>query len=98
LFSKKNREKRVVKIRDEKSRIRSRIRTKMSRIPNTAFYFMELPQDISHCRTTQIPVYDCKTNARVPNKFITISPFQVDVVLFEGILLFYFPKVSQAHK
>jgi hypothetical protein len=37
---------------------------------------MELPQDISHCRTTQIPVYDCKTNARVPNKFITISPFQ----------------------
>jgi pantothenate kinase len=59
---------------------------------------MELPQDISHCRTTHIPVYDCKTNARVPNKFITISPFQVDVVLFEGILLFYFPKVSQAHK
>ena len=37
-------------------------------------------------RVTNIPVYDFKLNSRVVNKYITVYPNQVDVVLFEGIL------------
>ena len=44
-------------------------------------------------RVTNIPVYDFKLNSRVVNKYITVYPNQVDVVLFEGILTFYNPKV-----
>ena len=43
---------------------------------------------------TNIPVYDFKLNSRVRDKYITVYPSQVDVVLFEGILTFYNPKVS----
>ena len=45
-------------------------------------------------RVTNIPVYDFKLNSRVVNKYITVYPNQVDVVLFEGILTFYNPKVK----
>jgi len=44
-------------------------------------------------RVTNIPVYDFKLNSRVVNKYITVYPNQVDVVLFEGILTFYNPKI-----
>ena len=40
---------------------------------------------------TQIPVYDFKTNSRVPGQFTTIYPS--DVVLVEGILVFYYVKM-----
>lgn len=50
-------------------------------------------QDIAEGRTTRIPVYDFKTNARVPGQYTTINAAQIDVVLFEGILVFYFEKV-----
>ena len=50
-------------------------------------------QDIINGKSTKIPVYDFKSNSRVPNKNTTIHPFEVDVVLFEGILTFYNPKV-----
>lgn len=50
-------------------------------------------RDIMEGRPTKIPVYDFKSNCRVPNSFTTIKPRQVDVVLFEGILTFYNPVV-----
>ena len=56
----------------------------------TLFFF----QDISEGRPTKIPVYDFKTNARVPQQFNTIHAGEIDVVLLEGILVFYFPKAS----
>ena len=37
---------------------------------------------------TKIPQYDFKTNARIPGQFISIYPS--DVVLVEGILVFYY--------
>jgi len=48
-------------------------------------------QSILNGRQTQIPVYDFKTNARVPGVFTTIYPS--DVVLVEGILVFYYPSI-----
>jgi uridine kinase len=51
-------------------------------------------RDIMEGRPTKIPVYDFKSNCRVPNSFTSIQPRQVDVVLFEGILTFYNPVVS----
>ena len=50
-------------------------------------------QDIVSGRPTTVPVYDFKTNSRLSNQ--TITPSQVDVVLFEGILTFYSPKVRE---
>jgi len=50
-------------------------------------------QDIMDGKSTRIPVYDFKSNSRLKNQFTTIAPQQVDVVLFEGILTFYNPKV-----
>ena len=44
-------------------------------------------QQILAGRPTQVPVYDFKTNARVPGVYSTIYPS--DVVLVEGILVFY---------
>jgi len=44
-------------------------------------------QQILEGRPTQVPVYDFKTNARVPGVYSTIYPS--DVVLVEGILVFY---------
>merc|ERR1712218_285453 len=45
-------------------------------------------KSILNGKQTQIPVYDFKTNARVPGVFTTIYPS--DVVLVEGILVFYY--------
>ena len=39
-------------------------------------------------KSARIPVYDFKTNARVPGIVTTIYPS--DVVLVEGILVFYY--------
>ena len=52
---------------------------------------MSLFQDIMSGRSARIPVYDFKTNARVPGEFTTIYPS--DVVVVEGILVFYFPGI-----
>jgi len=48
-------------------------------------------QDILAGKQAQIPVYDFKTNSRVEGEFITIYPS--DVVLVEGILVFYYPNI-----
>lgn len=40
---------------------------------------------------TRIPVYDFKTNSRLAGQFTTIYPS--DVVLVEGILVFYYPSL-----
>jgi len=50
-------------------------------------------RDMMGGRPTKIPMYDYKSNCRVPNSFTTIYPQQVDVVLFEGILTFYSPEI-----
>jgi len=50
-------------------------------------------QDILQGKPTKIPIYDFKTNARVPGEFIVIYPS--DVVMVEGILVFYFPKIRE---
>jgi len=42
-------------------------------------------------QVTKVPVYDFKTNSRTPGQFTTIYPS--DVVLVEGILVFYFPNI-----
>jgi len=47
--------------------------------------------DIMLGKHTKVPVYDFKTNSRVPGQFTVISPS--DVVLVEGILIFYYPKM-----
>jgi len=47
--------------------------------------------DIMLRRPTKIPVYDFKTNSRVPGEYTTIYPS--DVVLVEGILIFYHTKM-----
>ncbi|XP_076161581.1 uridine-cytidine kinase isoform X2 [Ptiloglossa arizonensis] len=48
-------------------------------------------QDISAGMICEVPSYDYKTNSLMKEKPITIYP--ADVVLFEGILVFYFPKI-----
>jgi len=48
-------------------------------------------KDILAGKQTKIPVYDFKTNSRVRGDFITIYPS--DVVLVEGILVFYHPNI-----
>lgn len=40
-----------------------------------------------------IHLYDYRTNSQCKDKTITIYP--ADVVLFEGILVFYFPKIRE---
>jgi uridine kinase len=52
-------------------------------------------QDIVSGVPTKVPIYDFKTNSRVVDQFTKISPSQVDVVLFEGILTFYNPLVRE---
>ncbi|KAJ8038882.1 Uridine-cytidine kinase 2-B [Holothuria leucospilota] len=44
-------------------------------------------------KTVQIPVYDKVTNARRKDEFITVNP--TDVVIFEGILVFYFKQIRE---
>jgi len=48
-------------------------------------------KDIIERRPTKVPVYDFKTNSRVPGEFTTIYPS--DVVVVEGILVFYYAKM-----
>jgi uridine kinase len=48
-------------------------------------------KDIKECRSTQVPLYDFKTNSRVEGEFTVIHPS--DVVLLEGILVFYYKEV-----
>lgn len=48
-------------------------------------------QEIQSGKSTQVPVYDFKTNARIDGEFVTIHPS--DVVLLEGILVFYHKEV-----
>nr|CAG4640815.1 EOG090X050I [Eulimnadia texana] len=48
-------------------------------------------KEIVQDRTCKIPVYDFITNSRKKDEFITIYP--ADVVLFEGILVFYIPEI-----
>lgn len=50
-------------------------------------------QDILAGKKVQIPVYDYRTNSRLEDQTITIYP--ADVVLFEGILVFYFPEIRE---
>jgi len=47
--------------------------------------------DVINGRQTKVPVYDFKTNSRSPGEFTTIYPS--DVVLVEGILVFYYPRM-----
>ncbi|XP_042908401.1 uridine-cytidine kinase 2-A isoform X2 [Parasteatoda tepidariorum] len=42
-------------------------------------------------KVVQIPVYDFISNSRKKDESITVQP--ADVVLFEGILVFYFPEI-----
>lgn len=55
------------------------------------FTFIKYFQDIMNGRSAKIPVYDFKTNARAPGEFTMIYPS--DVVIVEGILVFYFPGI-----
>jgi len=48
-------------------------------------------KDIQSGKSTLVPVYDFKSNARVDGEFVTIQPS--DVVLLEGILVFYYKEV-----
>merc|ERR1711944_202403 len=48
-------------------------------------------KDIQSGKSTLVPVYDFKTNSRVENEFTVIHPS--DVVLLEGILVFYHKEV-----
>jgi len=48
-------------------------------------------QFILEGRKTEVPVYDYVTNSRREGEYVTIYP--ADVVLFEGILGFYYPQV-----
>lgn len=50
-------------------------------------------KDVLEGREVQIPVYDFKLNCRKDDEFLTVQP--ADVVLFEGILVFYFPEVRE---
>lgn len=48
-------------------------------------------EEIIAGKMVQIPSYDYRRNSLCPDKMITIYP--ADVVLFEGILVFYFPAI-----
>ena len=57
----------------------------------------ECLSNIIQGKVANIPVYDFKLNSRVVDKYRTVYPNQVDVVLFEGILTFYNPKVKTTY-
>lgn len=50
-------------------------------------------KEILEGKKVTINLYDYRTNSISPNQTITIYP--ADVVLFEGILVFYFPKIRE---
>ncbi|XP_023325407.1 probable uridine-cytidine kinase [Eurytemora carolleeae] len=52
-------------------------------------------KDISEGKSTRIPQYDFKTNSRIRDKFTNVLAFETDVILIEGILVFYQPKVRE---
>lgn len=47
-------------------------------------------------QVARIPVYDFVTHARLKNEYIHVYP--ADVILFEGILVFYFPELRNLFK
>ena len=49
--------------------------------------------DIQAGKPTKVPVYDFKTNAREQGKFLEVFPS--DVVLMEGILVFYHKDIRE---
>lgn len=53
----------------------------------------ETMKDILEGKKVTINLYDYRTNSICPNQTITIYP--ADVVLFEGILVFYFPAIRE---
>lgn len=48
-------------------------------------------QDILDGKPVQLPIHDYLDNKPIPGKFYKVE--SADVVLFEGVLIFYFPKV-----
>ncbi|GAB0091593.1 Uridine-cytidine kinase [Sergentomyia squamirostris] len=54
-------------------------------------FMLKTLQDILAGKKVEIPSYDYRTNSLCPDQVITIYP--VDVVMFEGILTFYFPAI-----
>lgn len=56
-------------------------------------FMYETLKNILDGRTCTIPAYDYKTNSLFKDQQIVIYP--ADVVLFEGILVFYFPVVRE---
>jgi len=51
-------------------------------------------KNIVEGKQVQVPVYDFKTHSRVPGVFTVIKPGH-DVVMVEGILVFYFSKIRE---
>lgn len=49
--------------------------------------------DVLAGKKAVVPKYDYKSNSRKEGEFDTVYP--ADVVLFEGILAFYFPQVRE---
>ncbi|KAI1290111.1 Uridine-cytidine kinase 2-B [Halotydeus destructor] len=49
--------------------------------------------DILHGKEVKLPVYDFKTHSRKTDEYTRVYP--ADVVLFEGILVFYFSEVRE---
>ncbi|CAH0559347.1 unnamed protein product [Brassicogethes aeneus] len=54
---------------------------------------LETLQDILAGKIVQIPTYDYRHHSLNKDEFLTIYP--ADVVLFEGILVFYFPEIRK---
>merc|ERR1712029_333656 len=50
-------------------------------------------KDIQSGKSTLVPVYDFKSNARVDGEFVTLQPSVV--LLLEGILVFYYKEVRE---
>ncbi|XP_055305589.1 uridine-cytidine kinase isoform X2 [Sitodiplosis mosellana] len=56
-------------------------------------HLLETLKKILEGKKVTIPVYDYRSNAQCPDKDLVIYP--ADVVLFEGILAFYFPDIRE---
>lgn len=54
-------------------------------------YMLKTLKDILEGKKVEINLYDYRQNSICPEKKLTIYP--ADVVLFEGILIFYFPEI-----
>lgn len=51
----------------------------------------KIMKDVKEKKSTQVPKYDYRLNARISGEFVAIEPS--DVVLVEGILAFYWPEL-----